>query len=141
MKRFAALVFSLLLLPACAQLGPVQPLSSPMNGWGLVGLNGADGAAYAEAQGMVHLRGLVYRFNGPANGEPAFVLPPGYRPMVPEYFTVAAYASSPAGPDFGPPRFGTALVVVYPDGLVTIDWSFGYFAWVSLSGITFRSIP
>jgi hypothetical protein len=131
MKLLAVLML-VVALPALAESKIVctvqteEPIALQMiNGWGATDVNASPGTYYKDVTGVVRLSGMIWKFTGPSQGF-VTVLPVGYRPSKPEWFTVASQG-------------GTADVVVFATGEVQVFEDFGYFTWVSLSGITFRA--
>lgn len=118
---------------ACTADEP-QPLTAAVNGWGTAEILNSPPKFYKDGT-RVHLLGIVWKFTGSnsaqysplAFNEAVVVMPPGYRPAQVETFTVAANSVE------------ATWITVYPGGEVYVHGTFNYFAWVSLSGVSFRA--
>lgn len=136
MKRIIAALLMALALPVMAESKIVCKVETEaptlmhplmLNGWGGAEIHGNGGAKfYKDVNGLVILSGMVYKFNGPSAGDIVAVLPVGYRPLKNEWFKMAS-------------QHGDADVVVFATGEVQVFAEFGYFTWVSLSGMSFRA--
>ena len=144
MKRIVAALFLALSLPVLAESKIVCKVETEpttlmhpimVNGWGGAEIHGNGGAKfYKDVNGLVILSGMVYKFSGRQSTDPTIapsqdvvaVLPVGYRPLKNEWFKVAS-------------QVGEAYVVVFSSGEVQVFVEFGYFTWVSLSGVSFRA--
>jgi len=96
-------------------------------------------AFYRDPLGVVHLKGLVQN-PSPTQGEPIFILPPGYRP------DLNAVVAPPSDPE---PAGGVRLFIIgqnpaRPNPSVLSGWIMPFSvgnSWVSLDGINFRCAP
>lgn len=108
------------------------PFAAFAANWAVFGPPNAAPAYTMDADGFVHLRGLVARNTSTwATGQNIVALPTGYAPLAGhEFFAVASLGTTP----------GAAIVDVLTDGTVNLfqtplAWTAG--SWVSLSGISF----
>jgi hypothetical protein len=126
-------------LPLLAQancLSDERPIPPTLNGWSDAEILGSPPQFYKGCD-RVNLSGIVWKFTGTNSAEwspltlneAVTIMPAGYRPSHVETFTVAA----------GSVTTGTAWITVYPSGEVYVNGTFNYFAWVSLSGVSFRA--
>jgi hypothetical protein len=115
----------------CAFVG-----SAGYRGWKNLGQGYANVAYARDGLGIVHLQGAMWN-PGPAH-DPAFVLPPGYRPAATREFAVAYGMNSSSSP-----TESVSMVQVLTNGEVVVPLDQpgegSGFEGVSLDGIEFRA--
>jgi hypothetical protein len=114
------------------------------SGWLWYDTSSWDGGFWKDAEGVVHLEGLVTT-NSATPATPMFVLPAGYRPFKTQMFAQMAWSAT--GALFTRVDIGSNGNFVYVPGQAWGHGSATTFtpsatptaAWISLHGITFRT--
>lgn len=110
-------------IPVVAQ--EVATAALLQNGWTNNGGSTAIVSFYKDKEGRVHLSGIM-RNGAPLNGTILFVLPPGYRPIAEEFFSVHNFNA-------------TSQIKISSNGEVSLFGPAVNTTGLSVSGVSFRA--